>query len=627
LRVFKTQENEFYGQDSWRLRPNLTVTYGLRWSTSTPVYEANGVQVKPVQSLGGYFEQRVQSAFNGVAYNAPITVDLAGKINGKAPYYDQDWNNFTPAVAFAWSPKPKSDLLRKVLGDGKSTIRGGFRMTYDRIGSQLAVAFDLNSTLGFKSTSGISANTFNVSDRLAPAYTGTNPNVRSFPGLIISPTLTFPQMQPADEAQRIESSLDDTLVTPVNYSFNMSYGRDLGKGYSLEVSYVGRLARDLLVTRDVMHLNNLRDPNSGVDWYTAIDQLIALRYQAVPITSVQSIPYFEHFFPGLAGVYSVLGQNVQLTATQAAYRRIAFSRVGGRNTTDYTTVQALWNDKPIAIQNSLFFQPQYGALSTFSTIGTSDYHALQVSLRKRFSQNLTFDFNYTFSHSLDIASGLQSSTAYAAAFIVNPLNLDIQRANSDFDIRHLINANWIAAMPFGHGQKYLSNTNSWVNGIVGGWELTGIFRYNTGLPSGQPFDQSQWATNWNVQSNGVAIRPVESTPTRTGDPNLFSDPTAAFQSYRNALPGETGDRNILRFPGFFGIDLGLYKTFKITERIQLKFRWETFNLTNTQAFTTISSFGLPQDPNLGATPSPSFGKFTNIQGTPRQMQFALRLEF
>ena len=99
LRVFRTQEYEFYGQDSWRLRPNLTLTYGLRWSTSTPVYEANGVQVKPVQSLGGYFDQRVASAFNGVPYNAPITVDLAGKVNGKAPYYDQDWNNFAPAVA------------------------------------------------------------------------------------------------------------------------------------------------------------------------------------------------------------------------------------------------------------------------------------------------------------------------------------------------------------------------------------------------------------------------------------------------------------------------------------------------------------------------------------------------
>jgi hypothetical protein len=384
LRVFRTQEYEFYGQDSWRLRPNLTLTYGLRWSTSAPVYEANGVQVKPVQSLGGYFDQRVASAFNGVPYNAPITVDLAGKVNGKAPYYDQDWNNFAPAVAFAWSPKPKSDLLRKVFGDGKSTIRGGFRMTYDRIGSQLAVAFDLNSTLGFKSTSGISANTYNVSDRLAPVFTGSNPNVRSFPGLIINPTLKFPQMQPADEAQRIESTLDDTLVTPVNYSFNMSYGRDLGKGFSVEVSYVGRLARDLLVTRDIMHLNNLRDPQSGVDWYTAIDQLIGLRYKAVPITSVQSIPYFEHFFPGLAGVYSVLGQNVQLNATQAAYRRIALASVGGRNTTDYTTVQALWNDKPIAIQNSLFFQPQYGALSAFSTLGTSDYHAMQVSPSQAF---------------------------------------------------------------------------------------------------------------------------------------------------------------------------------------------------------------------------------------------------
>ena len=80
--------------------------------------------------------------------------------------------------------------------------------------------------------------------------------------------------------------------------------------------------------------------------------------------------------------------------------------------------------------------------------------------------------------------------------------------------------------------------------FLGGWSLTGIFRWNTGLPAGQPFDDGRWATNWNVQANTVAIRPLKTSPTRTGDPNLFEDPLYAYQSYRHPSPGEQGDRGI-----------------------------------------------------------------------------------
>ncbi|HZS03368.1 MAG TPA: TonB-dependent receptor [Blastocatellia bacterium] len=636
-RDFKTQEYEAYAQDSWRIRPNLTVGYGLRWSTSTPVYEANGLQVKPVQSLGKFFEQRVAGANAGKPFNDLISVDLAGKANGRDGYYDQDWNNFAPSVSVAWSPNFRSGLLKTILGENKSTFRGGFRMTYDRIGSALAVAFDLNSTLGYRLGPAIAANTFNVSDRLGPLFTGFDQNLRGLPRLTVNPTLTFPLTTPADEDQRIEQSLDDRLRTPYNYSFNLSYGRDLGRGYSFEVSYVGRIARDLLVSRDILHLNNLKDPKSGTDWYTAIRQLIDLRYKDAAITSVQPIPYFENIVPGLAGTYNVLGTNRVLTATQAAYRRIAKTAVGGRNTTDYTFVQLLWDDG-LGYGNNLFFHPQYATFAAYSTIGTSDYNSLQMSFRKRFGNNLTFDFNYTLAHSFDTASGTESSGTISsgASLILNPLNLDVNRGPSDFDIRHLINANYIYNLPFGKGQKFFGNMSRVGDAFFGGWSLTGIFRWNTGLPAGQPYDDARWATNWNVQSNAVAIRPVVTDPTRTGDPNLFSDPAGAYHSYRNPYPGEQGDRNSLRDPGYVALDAGLYKTFTLPgEKIKLKFRWEVYNVTNTQRFTGVDGdgFGLPRDPFLGGTPPTGFGKLTATQAplnenkAGRVMQFALRIEF
>src|SRR5262249_49020733 len=194
--------------------------------------------------------------------------------------------------------------------------------------------------------------------------------------------------------------------------------------------------------------------------YTAIRQLIDLRYQDAAITSVGRIPYFENLFPGLAGNYNVLGRSVPLTATQAAYRRIAKTAVGGRNTTDYTFVQLLWDDRPDCTTcpfpgfgniNNMFFHPQYATFAAYSTLGTSDYNSFQLSLRKRFSKDLTFDFNYTLSHSFDIASGREASDGIGglagsaitrgAAFVLNPLHFEVKPGPSGFALPPLVNPN------------------------------------------------------------------------------------------------------------------------------------------------------------------------------------------
>ncbi len=641
-RTFATQEYELYFQDSWRLRSNLTLTYGLRWSTSTPVYETHGLQVKPTQSLGEYFQRRVASADQGIPFNDLITFELAGKANNRPGYYKQDWNNFAPAVALAWSPDFGDNWLGRLIGrKGKSVIRGGFRTVYDRIGSQLAVNFDLNNLAGFISARNINANTFDVvtgttPGGLGPLFTGFNPGIRTltFPGSTgpIPTTLAFPLTVPADQDQRIEVSLDDTIRTPYNYNLNFSYSRDLAWGLSLETSYVGHFARKLLATRDIMQLNNLRDPLTGMTWYEAINLLIDARYQNRPIDSVQPIHYFEYFFPGLPGAYGTAG----LTPTQAAYEIIAPASVGGFDLIDYTFLQLMLDDQPVSRLNNMFYQPQFAALSTFSTIARSNYNAAQFSLRKRFSNDLMFDFHYTLSHSLDNASGLQSANSYGAAFIVNALNPDLSYASSDFDARHIINANWLVGLPFGRGKVFLSKSNKVVDALLGGWQMTGIFRWNSGLPVQTPFDCCTWATNWNVQSNGVRIRPIQSSSSQSGSPNLFSDPVAAYRSFRNARAGEVGDRNVLRAPSYISLDTGLMKIFQLPwEGHTLQFRWEVFNLTNAQRFdgNTISNLSLGQDPFLGGDPGSDFGRFTSTQ-TPlnetkagRVMQFALRYQF
>jgi hypothetical protein len=328
---------------------------------------------------------------------------------------------------------------------------------------------------------------------------------------------------------------------------------------------------------------------------------------------------------------------------------VAPGSLGGGDLIDYTFLQLLWDDAPGCETcpfgggpgkiNNLFYQPQFGALSAFSTIARSNYNSLQLSLRQRLREDVTFDFNYTYGHSLDNASGLQNSASFGAAFIVNALNPDGNYATSDFDARHIINANWVVGLPFGRGKRFLTNANSFVDQVFGGWQTTGIFRWNSGLPIQTPFDCCVWATNWNVQSNGVRVQPVQSSPTANdpnGTPNVFSDPEAVYRSFRPARPGEIGDRNVLRAPGYISLDAGLYKSFRLPwEGHALQFRWEVFNVTNTQRFDglTISDLSLGTDPFLGGSPNSDFGRFTSTQAplnetkAGRVMQFALRYTF
>lgn len=627
LRSFATEEYDVYAQDIWKLRDNFTLTYGLRYGLSRPVYERNGFQTRPSIGLQEYLDRRLEAASRGQNFDEPLTVELAGPVHNAPGFYSLDKNNFQPRVAVAWSPAFRSGFLGKLFGTEKqSTFRGGFAITNDYFGHALAVNFDGNNTLGFGSNQTPSANTYNVTTNPAPPITGLGMAVRPLPGITVPGNLTFPQTQPQDFARRIEGSLDTNLVSPINYSWNFTYGRQFGKGLYVEASYIARIARNLLATRDVMQLNNFVDTQSGQDWYTAAGILEQHRVNGTPVDDIPNVPWFENVYgPGeIDDLFFGLG----LSNSQAAYAIMA-----GCNDIcfgfgdDWTFLQDILDGFS---SRQIFFQSQYGALSAFGTIGNSDYHGGTVSVRQRL-RSLTWDFNYTLSKSIDDASGLQSSGVFGAAFITNALRQRDNRAASDFDIRHIVNFNSIWDIPVGRGRQFFSGANKFVNALLGGWTITSIARYNSGLPVSSPVDIGGWPTNWNVRSWAVPIRDIQSSPTRGGNgmnPNLFSDPQAAYNSFRSPAPGETGARNILRGMGFFSLDAGLYKSFAMpwSENHKLTIRWETFNVTNSQYLQGNADVTNGLDPQFGS-PSPTFYNFTSIQGNPRIMQFALRYDF
>src|SRR5229473_527967 len=603
-RNFATQAYDEYVQDSWKIRPHFTLTLGLRYSLERPVYETQGFEVQPTVPLGTYFQERLAAAAQGNNFTAPVVINRSGPVNGGKPMYN----------------------------------------------------WDMNNTLGFTSNFTTPANTYDTvtgTKPLAPLFTDFNQNVRPLPNVVVPGSLKFPLSQPIDEGERIETGVDSNLHAPTEYVWNFTVEREMRAGTTLSVSYIGRMGRSLLARRDAVAFNNVVDPKSGMDWYTAGTILEKQRQLDVATSQIASIPFFDNLFP--ANLVSLMNNdpNIQAgfpsnwTPTQVFYG--LQSRGGGGHPTNPFAFFAGndWTDAQAQIDIALFdaglptrfMQPQYGALSAWSTIGNANYNALAVTVRQRLS-NLTLDLNYTYSHSLDDASGLQAASGYnSAAFIVNPIRQNSWYGNSNFDIRHLINASAVWQMPFGRGRALMNTSNRVLDAILGGWQLSGIYRWNTGLPVLSPFDDARWATNWNVQANVTPLGPINTCPSRTGTPKLFGGSDcnikAIYQSFRNAYPGETGPRNYLRFPGYMNVDLGLAKTLNMpwSEKHQLQLRWDVFNVANAQSFGQIDTrnrtgIGVARDPALrNLNPPTVWSNFVQIQGQPRVFQVGARYSF
>ncbi len=245
---------------------------------------------------------------------------------------------------------------------------------------------------------------------------------------------------------------------------------------------------------------------------------------------------------------------------------------------------------------------------------------------------LDFDFNYTYSKSIDVGSNAERINEFEgfgfASQIINAWAPKQLRAVSDFDTTHQFNSNWVYELPVGKGKQFGGGMHGASEALFGGWTLSGIFRLTSGYPFTVEPGLGYWATNWELTSSDVLVGPAPKTgrfKDPSGNANVFkSDPLQVANSFRLAYPGESGQRNELRGQGYFGIDAGLAKVWKVTESQGLRFSWEVFNLTNTPRFDVGQlQFGGNNSVNTGST----FGEYGKTMTLPRVMQFALRYAF
>lgn len=684
-RHFKAHEAEWYAQDTLRVTPSLTLTFGARYTLLQPPYEVNGNQVAPTIDLSQFYTQRGQLAQQGLPYNVCppdpnkctnlVGLGLSGPANGKPPLWNWDYGNIAPRFSFAWAPSYDSGILKHITGGsaGKFSVRGGYGIYYDHFGEGIVNSFDRNGSFGLTTLIDNPAGTQtpDTSPRFSQPSVTTIPTMSAIGNILPPPPSgPFPSIPPADLGGggfAITWGLDGKMHTPYSHVVNFSVTRELPKNFVVEASYVGRFAHHLLQEEDMSQPVDLVDPKSHMDYFTAATLLAKAANAGVPIQQIKNIPFWQNFFPSAAGAAatqlgfgfgpgngcapgdgSVTGN---VTATQAVYDM--YSCFTGNETSALYGIDvpggfgittspggcfpacATINGKQTNGYD--FYNPQWSSLYAWRSIGNSVYNGLQLSLRKRMSNGLNFDLNYTYSKSIDVGSNAERINEFegfgvGSSQIINAWSPKQLRAVSDFDNTHQINANWVYELPVGRGKHFGSGMGGVLNALVGGWSISGLWRWSSGFPFSVGPGLGFWGTDWQLTSNVVQNGPmpktgsfnVAATPGGSVLPNVFQDPAAAIKDFRLAFPGESGQRNNLRGPGTFDIDASLGKTWKVTEGKDFSFRWETFNITNTPRFDVGQ---MQFNGNNTLATAATFGTFTNTLNKPRLMEFALRFTF
>jgi len=676
VRHYAEDGYEMYAQDTWKIRPSLTVTLGLRYSLFSPPWETNGLEVTPTESLNTWFNGRGVGMNNGVPSIAapPIAFNFSGPANGGTTgYYGWDFKNLGPRVALAWAPGGGSGLMHALFGQsGQSSVRAGFGIVYDRIGEGLLDTFDNNGAFGLSTSIPNAAASQSV--LTTPRITSLNTipqfdNVGA-PIFVPAPAANFPEPYPSNPAPGSEAiawGLDSHIKTPYAYTLDLSVQRQLPSGFTFQVAYVGRLSHRLLAQADLAMPLDPYDKAAGIDYFAAATALAKVYRSGVTTNTFNP----NMVSPSVQKYWSDITQPV---APGGAYTIGANSPYGtcatnGLNSTTNPTVLAFdllcansLNESlsiyemdtggvPDANTGNLyyyhlgnytgpnvFYSPQYSSLYALRTVTNANYNALEVTLQHKMTHGLQFDFNYTYGKSIDVASDAERVGTWGGlgGQIINAWDPSSNRGPSDFDLRHQVNSNFIWEVPLGRGRWIDSGANGITDALIGGWQLSGLARWTSGFPVNVD-NGPQYPTNYQLEGNADKICPVTTGTYYTGPnnngvgntaPNLFANGIAAANCFDYAFPGGTGGRNQIRGPGYFGVDLGLAKRWKMpwSDGQSLQFRWEVFNVTNSVRFD-VQSASASTGGSLANGNSANFGNFSGTLTTPRIMQFALRYEF
>ncbi len=647
---------EFYGQDVFRITPNLTLTYGLSYGWQTAPKERLNRQTLVVdtsnnnQSLTGpgYIAAKEAAALQGKMYNPTLGFDPVKSAGRNV--FNIDWGDVAPRASVAWTPTFDSGFLHRMTGNRKTVIRGGFGLVYDRINTVQSVIIPMLG-VGFAQTISVGAPLCNASGTPgagcnAAAGTGS-PGAASFrvgvDGSLPLPTVpavSIPVVPSTPFGELFSFQDDPNTKVGRSRAGDLTIQREIPGNMIVEIGWTGRWSDRL-----PQGVNFNSAPYFFVD--QASKQSFAQAYDAVATAlaagqTPAAQPFFENQLAGLIGS-ACAGSSTATTATQFLANAAASNFTGGL----VSSLFSVMDGRRTCLGLPTFQNRQLFDLHMRTYIGKSNYNGLIATLRKRTSHGLTFDATYTFSKTLDQNISNQNQAGiYSNSYFPN-----VDYGPSLFDRTHIFNLSYVYDLPLGKGHRF--GGGSWTSRLLGGWYTSGIFSAFSGLPLFVTESSQVWGGG-SIFGFAVGMIPTVNPSSfgnsvhggvtgsngigTTGNPankgtglNLFADPAAVFGDFRNvqiSKDGRTGRANPIRGLPYWNLDSSLGKKTALTERVSFRITADFFNIFNHVNFV---------DPTLSLTQKASFGVIstqlvpTNRDNTladgSRWIQLGLRFEF
>jgi Carboxypeptidase regulatory-like domain len=554
IRDFNVKELGFFAQDDWKIRRNLTLNLGMRWEFSGIPSESNG--------LVGTIDQAASLSTSYTSSN--LTVKKGGQ------WYNNDWNNFAPRVGFAYDVK----------GDGKTAIRGGVGMFYDRMIGATISAVD-------GATPGFGQDVF-----VYPNANGTD--VRAGDGIPATPQPPAPVLTLPNTRSTTIDVFNPNLRTPYVVQYSLNVQREIPLRMVLEVGYVGSRGIKLFMAQN---LNQQKIYTS--DFLKSFQELQA--FQANGTTPSPGNTIVKIFGTPAAAVSAISATTLSQGQVGAAA-----TTVDRTNYTKYTAAGV----PDTYLRN----YPQYISVLQGTNAGRSYYNSLQVSLRKQLGSLKVFG-NYTWAKSMDNSS--VEGNGFASP--IDSFNLRLSRARSDFDRPHSFNGTFAYILPVGQGKKFGGTMPRIMDTLIGGWEAGSLVIWQSGGPFTISSGRNTTYGLVNSWANYTGSRNVGDVQ-RLGDGVWFYPRDTFATGFTFPTAGDFGNtgRNTFRGPRYFDTDVSLVKRFRIRENHAVTFRIEGYNIFNNV------NFG---NPSVSLTSPQTFGKLTSIVGSPRIFQMALRYDF
>ncbi len=639
------QELGFFAQDAWRVRPGLTLNYGLRWELQFPFVPGNDVystatveDIWGVSGVGNMYKPGIQTG------KVPEFIQYKAGMKS----YNQRWKDFAPSFGFAWTPKSDLGWLGRMIGEsGQTVVRGGYSLAYSRMGmSTYQSEYSGNPGGTLTATRNVNRNNlvsgvgadqwpllFRERSRLTP---GTFPDTPVYP--ITSATYS------ETAAMTI---FDPNIKTPYAQSWTFGIQRELNKSMAMEVRYVGTRSLqgwtgyDFNDTEQNMLENGLMD-----EFKLAMANLQAnvangkassgFKYLG-PGTGTSPLPIALAWYNGLTAADAsnpakYTGSN-WTTSTNLGYLNKVNPNPQSWASTLHADATKRANGLKAGMPANFFLtNPNLrGGAEIMSNGGYTRYDSLVVELRRRMSQGLLVQANYV----------------WAKAFGSSRYSFRRDRINdiSAGTLPHTFKLNWVLELPFGQGRRFGSSTGRVLDRILGGWDLHGIFRLQSG-------DTESFG---NVRVIGMTDEELQSVyKLRFDDANriiyqlpddIIQNTIRAYSFNPTSATGYSGEaptgryfaparaadclsifaedcaprNHFVRGSNWTNLDVSLVKQIRFTETKNFELRGEFLNAFNEVNFNFVNTGCIGSGANIC--------QVTGDQNSPRRIQLVLRLNF